>query len=169
MCQHIVGTEEHVKPVRMMNAVKDNFQNNKDWTVITSGSFKERLQMRGTALDIMMAIKYIEVCEDTNIHFNPDAIYFAIDTQDTQPGFTTLRVLHCNDQSFLKECEKIGVENFFVNSFKEVFLNKFITTIYGPCLTDNNGTLDYASCTHCKSWISPANQWMTRTHGRDMM
>lgn len=164
MCQHIVGTEEQVKTVRMMNTVRDDLRSNNDWTVITSGSFGDGLQMRGSDLDIMMAIKCIEVCEDTNIPFNPDAIYLAIETEDTQPGFTKLRILNCNDQSFLKDCEKIGIEHFFVNSFKEVFLNKFITTIHGPCLTDNNGTLDYAICTHCKSWITPANQWITRSN-----
>ncbi|CAG2194704.1 unnamed protein product [Mytilus edulis] len=85
MCQHIVGTEEQVKTVRMMNSVRDNLRSNNDWTVITSGSFGDGLQMRGSDLDIMMAIKCIEVCEDTNIPFNPDAIYLAIETEDTQP------------------------------------------------------------------------------------
>lgn len=147
MCKHIVGTEEQVKTVRMMNTVRDNLRSNKDWTVITSGSVGDGLQMRGSDLDIMMAIKYIEVCEETNIPFNPDAIYLAIEIEDTLPGFTKLRILNCIDLSFLKDCEKIGIKHFFVNSFKEVFLNKFITTIHGPCLTENNGTLDYALCT----------------------
>lgn len=39
---------------------------------ITSGSRGERIEMKGSDLDNMRPIKYIEVCENTNIRFDPD-------------------------------------------------------------------------------------------------
>lgn len=44
MCQHIVGSEDDVKQIRSMNAVKDCMSQNKFMTNITSGSFGEGLK-----------------------------------------------------------------------------------------------------------------------------
>ncbi|CAG2225905.1 unnamed protein product [Mytilus edulis] len=53
LCQNIVGSEDHVKTLRMMNNVRDNLQSDKTLTVITSGSFGEGLQMRSSDFDVM--------------------------------------------------------------------------------------------------------------------
>lgn len=48
MCQNIVGTADYVKQIRLMNAVRDNLTSNNFGTYITSGSFGEGLEMRGS-------------------------------------------------------------------------------------------------------------------------
>ncbi|CAC5379833.1 unnamed protein product [Mytilus coruscus] len=165
LCHNIVGSEEHVKTIRMMYNVRDNLQSNKNWTLITSGSFGEGLQMRGSDLDLMAVLKQIEVCEDTQIYFDADKIHFTMDLEDTQPGFTKLRLVHSNNQSILKDCNYINSNFYFSNLlFKQRFAPNTISTVHGPCVTDKDGLFDYASCLHCKLWIKPAIQWVTRSH-----
>lgn len=88
LCQNIVGTEEHVKPLRLMNKIRDNIQSNNTCTLITSESFGEELEMRGSDLDIMVVWKQIEVCESPHFDFNAGKIHFTIELEDTQPGVT---------------------------------------------------------------------------------
>lgn len=65
----------------------------------------------------------------------------------------------------LELCEEIGVEYFFSNmTIKQRFSNKFCPIIHGPCLSDREGIFDYANCLHCRSWITPANQWIKRAN-----
>ncbi|CAC5355680.1 unnamed protein product [Mytilus coruscus] len=60
MCQNIVGTEDHVKQIRLLNAVRDNLSSFGEKIVITSGSFGEGLHMRGSDFDIMYLYRNIE-------------------------------------------------------------------------------------------------------------
>lgn len=94
MCQNIVGTEEHVRIIRMMNAVNDHIASSEAMTIITSGSFGEGLKMRGSDIDGMAVEKGIEVCEDIKVRFDPNISYFSIETDDVKPGFTQLRQDH---------------------------------------------------------------------------
>ncbi|CAG2197153.1 unnamed protein product [Mytilus edulis] len=91
MCQNIVGSEEHVKTIRIMNNVRDNLQSDNRCTLITSGSV-EGLKLQGSDLDLMKVIKDTKVCEDTNVYFE-DNTYFIVETEDTQPGYTQLRLV----------------------------------------------------------------------------
>ncbi|CAG2253205.1 unnamed protein product [Mytilus edulis] len=101
MCQYIVGTEEHVKRMRMMNTIRDNLSSNDNTLIITSGSFGEGIEMRGSDLDIMIIWTLMEVCENKNNNFNPDTVYFAMETNDTQPGFTHYYMLTFTNITFL--------------------------------------------------------------------
>ncbi|XP_052076235.1 uncharacterized protein LOC127714233 [Mytilus californianus] len=164
MCQKIVGTEEHVKTIRTMNAVRDNLSSIGKRTDITSGSFGEGLEMRGSDLDLMRVMICYEVCENTNITFDPDKTYFKMTTEDTQLGFTLLRLVHCHEDYIFKLCEQIGGEYYFSNIYiKQRLSNKHIPNIHGPCISDKNGLCDIAYCLHSKSWISQAQQWITRS------
>ncbi|XP_052077129.1 uncharacterized protein LOC127715146 [Mytilus californianus] len=163
LCQNIVGTEEHVKSIRMMNTVRDNLQSDKKHTIITSGSFGEGLEMLGSDLDVMVVIKFIDVREDIHIALNADNIHFTLETEDTHPGFTKLRLLHSNDQDILEDCEEIGNDFFYSNLlFKERFSKEGLLTYHGPSLTD--GFIDLVYCLHSKLWITPAKQWITRSN-----
>ncbi|CAG2239190.1 unnamed protein product [Mytilus edulis] len=115
LCQNIVGTEEHVKSIRMMNTVRNNLQNNKRNAMIVSGSFGEGLQMRGSDIDIMTVLKYIEVCEDTNIDLNAAKTYVIMEMKDTQPGFSMLRLLHTGIEDIFQVCDKIDNEFYISN------------------------------------------------------
>ncbi|VDI44530.1 Hypothetical predicted protein [Mytilus galloprovincialis] len=165
LCQNIVGIEKHVKTLRMMNNVRDNLQSDKTWTIITSGSFGEGLQMRDSDLDVMVVFKFMEICEPTYISFNNDKIHFTMKLDDTQPGFTKLRLVQCNNREILKDCYEAG-RDFYISNllFKQRFLNDPLSTVHGPCLSDNDGLFDIALCLHCKSWITPAKHWITRSN-----
>ncbi|XP_052076604.1 uncharacterized protein LOC127714574 [Mytilus californianus] len=165
LCQNVVGSEEHVKTFRMMNNVRDHFQSNKKWSFITSGSFGEGLEMRGSDIDIMAVLKHIEVCEDTHMDFNADKIHFAMELDDTQPGFTKLRLVNRNCPSILADCKNIASDYYFSNlSFKQRFSTDTFSTVHGPCVSDEDGFFDYANCLHCKFWIKPAIHWVTRSN-----
>ncbi|CAC5379834.1 unnamed protein product [Mytilus coruscus] len=147
----------------MMNTVIYNLYSHKTWTLITSGSFGEGLQMRGSDLDLTAVLKRIEVCEDTNIHFNADKIYFTMELEDTELGFTKLRLVHGNNWEILKDCTDIGGDFYFSNlSLKQRFSIDIFSTVHGPCVIDEDGLYDIM-CLHCKSWITPAKQWETQS------
>ncbi|XP_076072060.1 cyclic GMP-AMP synthase-like receptor 2 [Mytilus galloprovincialis] len=42
------------------------------------------------------------------------------------------------------------------------FIEDLYSVIHGPCITDRKGIMDFAFCLHNKSWVNPANQWVTR-------
>ncbi|CAG2244911.1 unnamed protein product [Mytilus edulis] len=113
LCQNIVGTEDHVKTIRMMNTVRDDVHSNKNCTIITSGSFGEGLEMRDSDVDIMFVMKELMVSEDTPVYFNADTIYFTMDTDYIQPGYTKLRLEH--GKVPCEACEKTD------NGFLEMF------------------------------------------------
>ncbi|CAC5387574.1 unnamed protein product [Mytilus coruscus] len=163
MCQSIVGSEEHFKTIRMMNTCRDYLKIDNCLACITSGSFGEGLEMKGSDIDIMRKIKLIEVYEDPNNPCNPYKICFAMATYDTQPGFTLLRLLNIDrvGKSFL--CNDKGSDVFLANNtIKCLSLSKLLPNVHGPCLSDEKGFFDFATCLHCKSWIAPAMKWITR-------
>ncbi|CAG2207548.1 unnamed protein product [Mytilus edulis] len=108
LCQNIVGSEDHVKTLRMMNNVRDNLQSNETFSCITSGSFGEGLDMRGSDFDIMVVLKEIEILEDKHMYLNADKTHFTMELEDTQPGFTKLLLEHSNDPSIRIFCVEIG-------------------------------------------------------------
>ncbi|XP_052077026.1 uncharacterized protein LOC127715048 isoform X2 [Mytilus californianus] len=163
--QNVVGTEKHVRTIRLMNNVRDNLQSNTTWTFITSGSFGDGLQTRGSDIDLMGVLKLIEVCEDAQTYFNANRIHFSMEVEDTQPGFAKLRLVHSNDKSILKDCYDINGNFYFSNLlFKQNFATDIFSTIHGPCMSDKAGVYDFASCLHCKLWITPAKQWIGRSN-----
>ncbi|CAC5387564.1 unnamed protein product [Mytilus coruscus] len=118
MCQNIVGTEEHVKSIRMMNSVKDNLASNKTVQTITSGSYGEGIEMRGSDIDIMKILKFIEVFEDKNTPLNPHKSHCAMETDETLPGFTQLRLLQGNRYFFAMSQNR---EDQFLDFNNQVF------------------------------------------------
>lgn len=87
LCQKIVGSEEHVNTIRMMNNVRDHTESNETMTIITSGSFGEGLDMRGSDLDVMIVLQYLEVCEKIHDYLNFVKVYFKMEMEDTQPSY----------------------------------------------------------------------------------
>ncbi|XP_071147331.1 uncharacterized protein [Mytilus edulis] len=167
LCHNIVGTEEHVKTVRLMNTVRDNLSSNKSLTWITSGSYGEGLEMRGSDLDIMQVRKFIKVNADKQPDFDPSITYLSMDTDDVKPGFTQLRLEYSRSQYILKRCEEHNGKHYFSSALWKgnlllVGVDKG-TTIHGPCITDKTGDIDVAVSLHCKTWISSAVNWITRS------
>lgn len=90
MCQNIVGSEEHVKRMRLMNTVRDNWVSNSRHTTITSGSFGEGLDLKGSDIDFMHVQKGCEVDEDVKPRLDASLTYVAMKTDNVKPGFTQL-------------------------------------------------------------------------------
>ncbi|CAG2196226.1 unnamed protein product [Mytilus edulis] len=118
LCHNIVGTEEHVKTIRLMNTVRDNLSSSKSFTCITSGSYGEGLEMRGSDLDIMQVIKSIKVDADKQPDFNPSITYLSMDTDDVKPGFTQLRLEYSRSQYDLECCEEHNGERYLMPDLK---------------------------------------------------
>lgn len=157
MCQNIAETEEHLKTIRPMNAVKDNLSFDKDSTTLTSGSFGEGLDMQGSDLDVMYILKYYEVLGGNNIPLDIHKTYFAMETDETIPGFSQLRLLQNNHLDTLELIIQKG-RDFYISSavFKMLLSTPFIKNVHGPCLTNKDGCNDLAIRLHYKSWINPA-------------
>ncbi|VDI76592.1 Hypothetical predicted protein [Mytilus galloprovincialis] len=148
-----------------MNTIRDNLSSDTTFVEITSGSFGEGLEMQGSDFDLMKIIKSIEICEDPNMPFFSDKTYFIIDRDDTQPGFTQLRLLYSNDEAIFDLCIERQREFYFSSSaLKPQFSSNILPIVHGPCLSDKQGLFDLALCCHSKSWITPATQWITRSN-----
>ncbi|XP_071124020.1 uncharacterized protein [Mytilus edulis] len=172
LCQHIVGSEDHVKQIRLMNAVRDNLHSDKKETIITSGSFGEGLDMRGSDLDIMTVSRTIEVYDNIKPFFSPSITYFSMKKEDVKPGFTQLKLNYSSQQSLLKQCEEQNGKHYLSSTlYKQRKINessdcltKSLPMIHGPCISDPEGSSDLAFCLHCNTWVSPAHQWITRSN-----
>ncbi|CAC5387573.1 unnamed protein product [Mytilus coruscus] len=145
----------------MMNTIRDNLSSDISFV---EGSFGEGLEMQSSDFDLMKIIKSIEICEDPNMPFFSNKTYFAIDRDDTQPGFTQLRLLYSNDEAIFDLCIERQREFYFSSSaFKPQFSSNILPIVHGPCLSDKQGLFDLALCCHSKSWITPATQLITRS------
>ncbi|CAC5422807.1 unnamed protein product [Mytilus coruscus] len=87
MCQNIVGTEDRVQQIRLMNPVRDNLSGDMHRTITTSGSFGEGLSIRGIDLDMMYLNKSVEVFEYVPTPLNPNRTYVVMQTDDIKLGF----------------------------------------------------------------------------------
>ncbi|CAG2198489.1 unnamed protein product [Mytilus edulis] len=151
LCQNIIGTENHVKTMRLMNTVMDNLKSSMLSTTITSGSFGEGLEMRGSDLDNMNVAKLSEVYEYKKTRLCPYTIYYKMETDDVKPGFTQLLLERKNNKATLEYCEELN-GNLYLSSavYKQPYLDYGETTLtlHGPCLSDNSGILDIAFSFH---------------------
>ncbi|XP_076072046.1 uncharacterized protein LOC143043749 [Mytilus galloprovincialis] len=164
LCQTIVGTENHVKTIRYMNTVRDYCKNIDSHTSITSGSFGEGLEMRGSDLDMMHVEKHSEVYVDEKIRTNPNIAYYKMETDDVKPGFTQL-LSDKNNIKLSNLCEEFNGKNYLSSTlFKQHIINSDTQMIHGPCISDKYGRHDHAFCLHCKTWISQASTWITRSN-----
>ncbi|CAC5406425.1 unnamed protein product [Mytilus coruscus] len=164
--KNIVGTENHVKTSRLLNTVRDNIESNRLYTCITSGSFGEGLEMRGSDLDVMNVEKSIEVYADEKPRLNPGIKYCRMETDDVKPGFTQL-LLETNVIKTLSEyCEELNGKHYLSSTlFKHDLLdNQDTHIIHGPCISDKTGLYDYVISLHCKTWTSQASQWISRSN-----
>ncbi|CAC5364322.1 unnamed protein product [Mytilus coruscus] len=107
MCKYVVGTENHIKTIRLMNTFTDNLSSNNIKVTITSGSFGEGLQMPGSDLDIMLVDTTVDVHDEiTSIVFDPTRTNFSLMTEDIKAGFAMLRFISSPNPVMRKICEK---------------------------------------------------------------
>ncbi|XP_071126630.1 uncharacterized protein [Mytilus edulis] len=165
MCQNIVGSENHVKNLRLINTVRDNMTSETFNTIITSGSFGEGLEMRGSDLDVMYVNEKKEVYENVQTSLNSNVLYLSVETEDVKAGFAHLLLKQYYSQSLGKYFEEHNGKHYFSSTvYKQAVDRTSNSVIHGPCISDKNGTYDYALCLHCRTWISQASQWITRSN-----
>ena len=166
LCHHIVGSEETVKTKRTFNSIRDHLSYSKQFSVITSGSFGEGLEMKGSDIDTMYVVRDVHVYEDINkVRFNSGETSFVMDMDDCKLGFTQLRLVQCNHPYILELCKQVGNSFYLSNELlKSHFMEELgmHTIIHGPCVSDMNGFNDFAKCFLSREWISPAHKWIKR-------
>ncbi|XP_052081006.1 uncharacterized protein LOC127718971 [Mytilus californianus] len=148
-----------------MNSVRDILSNDSATSTITSGSFGEGLSMRGSDLDVMFVRKDIEVYENVIPNLRPNISYFSLERDNVKAGFTRLQLAYTIWKNILNQCEEQHGKYYYSSTlYKQHFLQLKGSTIHGPCLTDADGTYDFAWCLHCKTWVSPAVKWVSRSN-----
>ncbi|CAG2210587.1 unnamed protein product [Mytilus edulis] len=140
LCQKIVGTDKHVKTMRQMNTVRDNLLSKVELNEITSGSYGEGLDLRGSDLDIMHVLKSIEVYEDEKPCFHPNITYFSMETDDVKPGFTLLQLEYSGSEFFSTDCEELNGRYYLSSTLnKQSFFRSSSDMIHGPCISSGEG------------------------------
>ncbi|CAC5391378.1 unnamed protein product [Mytilus coruscus] len=88
-----------------------------------------------------------------------------METDDVKPGFTPLLLEKHAISLLLEYCEELSGKKYLSNAlFKQDLLDKTDAhTIHGQFLSDKDGLFDKAICLHCKTWISQASQWISRS------
>ncbi|VDI66293.1 Hypothetical predicted protein [Mytilus galloprovincialis] len=164
LCQNIVGSEDHVRLTRLMNASKDQYGSSKFSTQITSGSFGEGLELQGSDSDMMFVFRDIEVTDQKKLHAVHSAIYFFSVTDDVKPGYAYLRLIKGNTLRNVLLCRGFEGQLYLSSTaMKQCFMNEVLTVVHGPCVSDKEGIFDFAHCLHSKAWIFTASKWVSRS------
>ncbi|CAC5411654.1 unnamed protein product [Mytilus coruscus] len=177
-----IGSEEVVRARRLKFLSGDFCLSNKFHSHISSGSRGEGLNLKGSDYDFMTILKVYSVYESEKDVVQDLKLVFVMDTDDTPPGFTHLR-LYTN--------YKPGIVNeFFLNFFKPIlqqhrgenllsselykyFLIKnindrypncpFEMNIHGPCLSDIFNCFDFAGCLKADQFNSKRRNTLINT------
>ncbi|CAC5406048.1 unnamed protein product [Mytilus coruscus] len=163
LCQKI-GSEEVVK-VRRLTCISEDMRCSKFISQISSGSKGEGLDLKGSDIDIIYTDPLYAVYEsDKDVVQDIGRIVLIMDTEDTQPCFTHLRLYTNYDiisysiqqkMQLHRGMNLLSSELYKSKLLKQVnVLNPLINTIHGPCLSDNGEIYDYASSIKCDQFNS---------------
>lgn len=165
MCQSIVGTDDHVKQIRLLHVVRDRLYVSDKILFITSGSFGEGFDMRGGDFDIMFVRLSIEVYY-VKPHFMSHMSYLSIDTDEVRPGFALLKLEFDISKILFDNCVQYATKHYLSSTLWKHWhmVDDEMFNLYGPCFSDKNNIIDIAVCLHCKSWVLPAKHWISRSN-----
>ncbi|XP_071142017.1 uncharacterized protein [Mytilus edulis] len=94
----IIGSEEVVRTRREIFSAKDIVDHKTLAACISSGSKAEGLDIKGSDYDQMILLSFIRVCESfNNVQYDSDQLLLVMDTDDTKPGFTKLKLVQKSD------------------------------------------------------------------------
>ncbi|CAC5372326.1 unnamed protein product [Mytilus coruscus] len=168
LCQKI-GSEKVVRTRRLAFTIRDmgHCQH-----MITSGSKGEGLDLSGSDFDYMLIDNFFKVYQsETEVQSQCLARPLIMNTEETQPCFTQLWPLNQNinivpnlfernyrgykmlSGELYKLCSKNGLSHV-----PGLFFGK----IHGPCISNENETVDVARCLKCDKWICQAKPWIGR-------
>ncbi|CAC5426036.1 unnamed protein product [Mytilus coruscus] len=166
-----IGTEKIVKARRLAFIINDAGAQS-DFPQIGSGSRGEGLDLKGSDIDLMYIDSNFIVHESEKDVVKGRKVPLVMDTLDTQPCFTRLRVF--TEKAIPKSLKRIvqgnGLQKFLSNDiYKRHQLNLLsansppLINIHGPCLSDDKEDFDFAFCLKCDKWISHAQPWINRS------
>ncbi|VDI20873.1 Hypothetical predicted protein [Mytilus galloprovincialis] len=165
-----VGTEIDIRTRQRLFIISDNIENefSTHQIKISSGSLAEGLNLPGSDIDIMCINKMEEADIVQNVRSIKHPIHhttFVMETDNDYPGFTRLRmVTEKKDGSFFVPFagNRLYLRvNPFVERNKQSIPTMTVFT-HGPCLSDQDQTIDYAFCLRSKYLPHNAIPWAYR-------
>ncbi|CAC5372340.1 unnamed protein product [Mytilus coruscus] len=163
LCQQI-GSEKVVRTRRLAFNIRDLGHK-----MITSGSKGEGLNLNGSDLDVMLIDSLFKVYRsETEVQSQLYPIPLIMNTEETQPCFTQLWMLNQN----ITITPNLMHRGYMLSSelYKRLFLSvadinipaPLSGKIHGPCISDADDRIDFASCLKCDKWIIQAKPWVSR-------
>ncbi|XP_063412098.1 uncharacterized protein LOC134694919 [Mytilus trossulus] len=172
----IVGTEIDIRKQQRLFIIEDRIFNSsyfKSQTRISSGSLAEGLNLPGSDMDIMYVGHNIEVTQNVKNIKNPKHSICVMEIDIYHPGFARIRkVAVPNEVSLREQCHSCplgtctGTQFYlpvkpFLDSIKEGY-SYMNPCEHGPCISDQNQTVDFAYCIRSKYLPHNAIPWASR-------
>ncbi|CAC5410543.1 unnamed protein product [Mytilus coruscus] len=142
LCETI-GSEEVVKARRQFYATVDYFTEKKHFSLITSGSRAEGLEMRSD-IDVMCLFRLVNVSEERTDDSFLIPNNFVMDTEDCKPCFTQLKGNSCHYDALVNWLSSpYGQELRFESGRIRYWIVSIVglfrpVTLHGPCASDMN-------------------------------
>ncbi|XP_063411847.1 uncharacterized protein LOC134694730 [Mytilus trossulus] len=162
---NIFGTEEVVKTRRKLLCAYDSVLRILNFTVISSGSKAEGLDLNGSDYDQMFIHHLFQVYENKeNVSSSAKNTPIVMDISDTNPGFTKLKLYEQRHMYHINQWRETVNGETYISSklFREHGLRSSMI-IHGPCQSFPGDIYDLAFCLRCKEWVTPAHQWVFRS------
>ncbi|XP_063405722.1 uncharacterized protein LOC134689686 [Mytilus trossulus] len=142
-----------------------------DFRKISSGSLAEGLDFPGSDIDIMYICNDIDVVDNvSNIKHPIQRMTCVMETEFDHPGFTSLRVKAKGEGLVIVDCQcspgTCSGEWLYLppNEFSKKYMNRWSVplSLHGPCLSNQNHTIDMAFCVRSKYLPRNASSWAIR-------
>ncbi|VDI28087.1 Hypothetical predicted protein [Mytilus galloprovincialis] len=138
---------------------------------ISSGSLAEGLDLPGSDMDIMFLINKVDVIRDLrNMRHPVQRKTLVMETDTDHPGFCRLRLIAVGDGAnaiLTYECFEstskglcLSVDKF-ISNVKKIAPQQRLST-HGPCLSNQQGTIDFAYCLRSKYLPYNTMPWASR-------
>ncbi|VDH89705.1 Hypothetical predicted protein [Mytilus galloprovincialis] len=175
----IVGTELDIRKRQRLFIIQDGLINttgSNECTQISSGSLAEGLNLPGSDLDIMNVINYKKVIpnvKDISKQTNNTNIaeFYVMETDFVHPGFSRLLPVEIRNGAYVTDtcyncpsgsCDKGYLSSKrFLDHAMRMFPN-MKACVHGPCISDEDQTLDLAFCMRSNLIPSNAIPWESR-------
>ncbi|XP_052085904.1 uncharacterized protein LOC127723365 [Mytilus californianus] len=164
MCDAVVGSEKTVRKRRLLYKLLDDISNEKQYSIISSGSKAEGLDLPGSDFDMMILMKEYEGYEDKPRDRKGVLI---LDTENAALGFTMLKVVHDLSSPFYPTRTMNGKylsnRDLFDFLFDSLGSMESLYEVHGPsfCIP-RLMDIDNVICIRCHAWQSVARQWLSR-------
>ncbi|CAC5372331.1 unnamed protein product [Mytilus coruscus] len=152
-----IGSEEVVRTRRLTSVIRDIWSRNE---IITSGSKGERLNLKGSDVDIMAIDHQFKVNPSEREFIECRKFTLIMNTEETQPCFSQLYLLtHYGNHTlthvqvskrFFNMLQQkhpgyvLPSEQYQLNNLSPYVLLMIDPKIHGPCISDRNETVDIA-------------------------